>query len=160
MMVAAQRMLIEQIKYTISITPAEAPNCTELLLEQVNVLNIAFINTVTECLNAEEEILEKSAAKKNEKVVEAKLFIDLTIATVLGTAEDEEDDCEIIVNASACSVLSNKKMKANLSGLTPISSNKKRKVHCPVRGRTMTSPIGGRLKDNISPLFCKDEDSE
>ena len=63
-MVAAQRMLIEQIKYAISITPAEAPNCTELLLEQVNVLNIAFINAVTECLNAVEEILEKSAAKK------------------------------------------------------------------------------------------------
>ncbi len=63
------------------------------------------------------------------------------------------------MNASAFFVLSNKKMKANLSGLTPISSNKKRKVHRPVRSRTMTSPIG-RLKDNISPLFCKDEDSE
>jgi len=169
--VAAQRMLIEQIKYTISVTPAEAPNRTELL-EQLNVLNSAFTNAVTECLNAEEEMLKKTAAAKDdEKLVAAKSFIDLTIATVLGVTEDEEDDCEIIavihqkkkdsvVNASlGSSVLSNKKMKANPSGSTPMSSNKKRKLHRPVGGRTMTSPIG-RLKDNVSPLSCQDDDSE
>jgi hypothetical protein len=38
----------------------------------------------------------KNSAANDEKVVAAKSFIDLTIATVLGAAEDEEDDCEII----------------------------------------------------------------
>ncbi len=104
-------------------------------------------------------------------MVAAKSFIDLTIATVLGVAEDEEDDCEIIgvihqkkkdsiVNASSgSSVLSNKKMKANPSGSTPISSNKTRKLYRPVGGRTMTSPIG-RLREGVFPLSYQDDDSE
>ena len=168
--VAAQRMLIEQIRYTISVTPAEAPNRTDLL-EQLNVLNAALTNAVAECLNAEEEMLNKNAAAKDQKVVAAKSFIDLTIATVLGAAEEEEDDdCEIIgvahqkkkgsvANASASSVLSTKKRKANPSGSTPLSSNKKRKVDRPVGGWAMTPPIG-RLKDDVSPLSCEDQDSE
>jgi hypothetical protein len=168
--VAAQRMLIEQIRYTISVTPAEAPNRHELL-ERLNLLNTALANAVTECLNAEEEMLNKNAAAKDQKVVAAKSFIDLTIATVLGaTEEEEDDDCEIIgvthqkkkdsvANASASSILSTKKRKANPSGSTPLSSNKMRKVHRPVGGWTMTSPIA-RLKDDVSPLSCEDEDSE
>ena len=164
--VTAQRMLIEQLKYTISVTPPEAQNRHELL-QRLNALNTALTNAVAKCLNAEEEMLKNEAGARSEKGVAAKSFIDPTIATVLGAAE-EDDDCEIIavtqkkgsvVNASASSVLSNKKRKASPSGSTPTSSNNKKKVHRPVGGWTVTSPIG-RLKDNISPLSCEDEDSE
>ena len=55
--VTAQRMLIEQLKYTISITPPEAQNCHELL-ERLNALNTALTNAVAECLNAEEDMLK------------------------------------------------------------------------------------------------------
>jgi hypothetical protein len=51
--VTAQRMLLDQLKYMISVTPPDAPDRSELL-GQLRVMNAALTNAVTECLNAEE----------------------------------------------------------------------------------------------------------
>lgn len=79
----------------------------------------------------------KDNAENDAKAVggHSTFFIDLTIATVLGTAA-ETDDCEVItvtqdrdtasMTASASAVSSSKQRKTNLSGVTPISSNKRR----------------------------------
>ena len=161
--VAAQRLLLDQLKYLISVTPPEAPDRSELL-GQLRVMNAALANAVTECLNAEEAML-KDTAENDAKVVSSssKFFIDLTIATVLGTAA-EEDNCEVIsvthardsaTTASASAISSSTKRKANPSGSTPILSNKKRKVNPPARGWTMTPPVG-RLTDGLSPLSFED----
>ncbi|KAI2505332.1 hypothetical protein MHU86_9132 [Fragilaria crotonensis] len=164
--VAAQRLLLlEQLKYMISVTPPEAPDRSELL-GQLRVMNAALASAVTECLNAEEAIL-KDDAENDAKVVgsNSKFFIDLTIATVLGTAA-EDDNCEVIavtqerdstVNASSSAVSSSStKRNANHSGLTPISSNKKRKKNPPVHGWTMTSSPVDRLTEDVSPLLFDD----
>jgi hypothetical protein len=111
----------------------------------------------------------KDDAEKDAKVVggnSTKFFIDLTIATVLGMAAEEEDTCEVIavtqdkdsaVTASASSVSSSKKRKANPCGSTPISSNKTRKkANPPVHGRTMTPPAD-RLTEDISPLSFEED---
>jgi hypothetical protein len=130
-------------------------------------MNTSLTNAVTECLNAEEAML-KDDAENDAKVVggnSTKFFIDLTIATVLGTAAEEEDTCEVIalkqdkdgtVTASASSISSSKKRKANPCGSTPISSNKMRKANPPVHGRTMTPPAD-RSTENISPLSFEEE---
>jgi hypothetical protein len=121
-----------------------------------------------ERLNAEEAMLNYDA-ENDAKVFggNSKFFIDLTIATVLGTAAEEEN-CEVIaetqerdstVNASASTVSSNTKRNANPSGLTPILSNKKRKVNPPVRGWTTTSPVE-RLTDDLSPLSFEDSPAD
>ena len=128
-------------------------------------MNTSLTNAVTECLNAEEAML-KDDAENDAKVVggnSTKFFIDLTIATVLGTAA-EEDNCEVIsvthardsaTTASASAISSSTKRKANPSGSKPILSNKKRKVNPPARGWTMTPPVG-RLTDGLSPLSFED----
>jgi hypothetical protein len=165
--VAAQRLLLDQLKYMIDVTPPEAPDRSELL-GQLRVMNAALLSAVTECLNAEEAML-KDDAENDAKVVggNSKFFIDLTIATVLGTAAEEEN-CEVIaetqerdstVNASASTVSSNTKRNANPSGLTPILSNKKRKVNPPVRGWTTTSPVE-RLTDDLSPVSFEDSPAD
>lgn len=156
--VAGQRLLLDQLKYMISVTPAEAPDRSELL-GQLRVMNTSLTNAVTECLNAEEAML-KDDAENDAKVVggnSTKFFIDLTIATVLGTAAEEEDTCEVIavtqdkdsaVTASASSVSSSKKRKANPCGSTPISSNKTRKK---------ANPPADRLTEDISPLSFEED---
>ena len=153
-------MLLDQLKYVISVTPPEAPDRSELL-GQLRVMNAALASAVTECLNAEEAML-KDDAENDAKVVESnsKFFIDLTIATVLGTAA-EEDNCEVIAvtqerdHDSSSAVLSSTKRNANPSGFTPISSNKKRKANPPSSGWTMMSPVE-RLTDGLSPLSFED----
>ncbi|KAI2492142.1 hypothetical protein MHU86_22407 [Fragilaria crotonensis] len=127
-------------------------------------MNAALASVVTECLNAEEAIL-KDDAENDAKVVgrNSRIFIDLTIATVLGKAATEVDNCEVIavtqerdstVNSSSSAVSSSStKRNANHSGLIPISLNKNRKKNPPVHGWTMTSSPVDRLREDVSPLL-------
>ena len=65
--VAAQRMLLDQLKYMISVSPPDAPDSSELL-GQLRDMNMALTKAVTECLNAEEAIVEDDAEDYETKV--------------------------------------------------------------------------------------------
>jgi hypothetical protein len=145
--VTAQRMLLDQLKYMISVTPPDAPDRSELL-GQLRVMNAALTNAVTECLNAEEAML-KEDVENDSKVVgghHSKNFIDLTIATLLGGTAAEEDNCEIIA-------VTQERDSSVTASASVVSSNKKRrrKVNPPIQGWTMTHPAE-RLTEDVSPL--------
>ena len=64
--VAAQRMLLDQLKFMIGVTAPDNLDCSKLL-NQFNVMNATLCTAARECLNAEEAML-KDDAESDAKV--------------------------------------------------------------------------------------------
>jgi hypothetical protein len=112
--VSAQRMLLNEVKFMISITPRNDPEYG-LLMRKLIDMNEALSNAATELMNAEETIMKNACVAQEQGKVAT--FIDLTIASVLGMDDENEESLD---TAEADSTST---MRA-----TPLSSNKKTKA--------------------------------
>ena len=139
--VAAQRMLINELKFMISITPIDDPE-RNLQIQNLKAMNEGLKMAVAELIGAEEKIVAKDlAASTNNKV--ANNFIDLTIARVLG----DNDNNNASGDTFQIDLTLEDEKKEKSTSATPISSNKKSRLLCNMN---ITTPAASEASATTS----------
>ncbi len=145
--VAAQRMMINKQKFTISITTIDDPGLNSQI-QNLRVMNEGLKLAVAELIGAEEEIVAKDLAASSKNKV-ANNFIDLTIARVLGgNVKDKNDSGETPFQIDLS--LEDEKMEKATSA-TPISSNKRSRMLCDTN---ITTPVASEASVTTSTSAC------
>lgn len=144
--VTAQRMLINEQKFMISITAIDDPE-RKLQIQNLKAMNDGLKTAVAELIGAEEEIVAKDLAASTKHKA-SNNFIDLTIARVLGGDGDNNDSCETPFKID---LTLDDKGKEKTTSATPISSNKKSRLLCAADDRNnITTPAASEASATTS----------
>ncbi len=149
--VAAQRMLINEQKFMISITTIDDPERYSQI-QNLKVMNEGLKLAVAELIGAEEEIVAKDLAASTKNKV-ANNFIDRTIARVLGGDEHNKNDSgETLFQIDL--FLEDKKME-NASSETPVLSNKRSRMLCDTKNITTPAALDASATTSLSANYSK-----
>jgi hypothetical protein len=144
--VTAQRMLINEQKFMISITAIDDPE-RKLQIQNLKAMNDGLKTAVAELIGAEEEIVAKDLAASTKHKA-SNNFIDLTIARVLGGDGDNNDSCETPFKID---LTLDDEGKEKTTSATPISSNKKSRLLCAADDRNnITTPAASEASATTS----------
>ena len=127
--VAAQRLLINELKFMISITPIDDPE-RNLQIQNLKAMNEVLKIAVADLIGVKEEIVAKDLAASTKNKV-ANNFIDLTIARVLGGDDNNNNSSDtppFQIDHSLEQHDGEGNEKNKTASATPISSNKKSKL--------------------------------